>query len=169
MACLILTGITRSCGYSFGGVQNVYLTNRQNVTAKKNNTTNIVTGFTITNSDKFFKFESEPETSQLIEELQAGATTFIKQTVTLVLSNINQTKREILEKLGLASLTAVVQDQAGIYWLVGNDGAGLKPITLSIDTGKAKGDLNGATIVLEGAGLGYANEVQPSALTSLLA
>lgn len=169
MPCLIITGITRSCGYSFGGIQKVYLTNKDNVTARKNLSTNVVTAFTMTNSDKFFRFEAEPETSQLIEELQVGGSSFIKQTLSLTLSNITQIKREILEKLGLANLTAVVQDQTGTYYLVGIDGAGLKPITVSVDSGKAKGDLSGSNIVLEAGSLGFANEVQASALTSLLA
>lgn len=169
MGCLILTGITRTCTFAFGGLKAVFLTNRDNVTAKKNPSTNQVTGFTMTNSDKFFKFEAEPETSQLLEELQPKGSKFINQTVKFTLVGIDQVKREILEKVSLGKLTALCQYQDDTYYLAGIDGSGLTADSLSIDSGTAIADLNGAVVTLKGASLGYANSVAPSAVSALLA
>jgi hypothetical protein len=167
--CLIPTGITRQCTYGFGGLSAVYLGNRDYIVAGKNSS-NTVTGFTMSSGEKFYKFEAEPETSQLIEELQSGnASKFIQQTVNFTLAGIDQVKREVLEKLGLAKITAVVQYQSGEYYLAGIDGSGLKAVTLTIDSGTANADLNGAVVSLVGGSLGFANEVTSAAVAAAIA
>mgnify|MGYP001154391643 CR=1 FL=1 len=161
--CLIPTGITRQCEYNFGGLSKVYLGNKKHFIVSKNSD-NVITGFTM-NGGSFYEFEAEPETSQLLESLQAGnASKFILQTVNFTLTNITQEKKEVLEALGLALVGAIVVYQNGIIKLAGEYGAGLKSVTGDLDSGTAFGDLNGATISLQGGSLGYANEVTPQAL-----
>jgi hypothetical protein len=167
--CLIPTGITRTCGYSFGGVDKIYLGNKDYISAKMN-ASQQVTGFTVTNSSKFYRFEFEPESGQFLQELQAGnASKFIQQTLNFTLANITPAKKEILESVGLAKVSAIVQMQDGTYYLAGQFGSGLKATTLSIDSGTSIGDLNGSTVSLVGGSTGFANEVLSSALTSILA
>lgn len=169
MACLLPTGITRSCGFSFGGISKVYLANKDNAVAKMN-ASQQVTGFTMTGSDKFWEFQAEPESAQFIEELQTGnASKFIQQTLNFSLSNITPAKKEVLENLGLAKISAIVQKQDGTYFLAGQFGTGLKAVTLSIDSGTAIGDLNGATVSLVGGSTGFANDVTLTAVTAVIA
>jgi hypothetical protein len=168
--CLIPSGITRSdCGYSFGGLAKVFLANKDYVTVGKN-AQDVVTGFTFSNSEKFYEFGAEPETAQLLEELQTGnASKFINQTLNFSLIGITQEKKEVLEKLGLAKIMAIVQLQDNSYKLAGEFGSGLKATTLTIDTGTANADANGATISLVGGSTGFANQVIASAVSAAIA
>lgn len=169
MACYFPTGITKTCVFAQGGVQKVYLTNREAVTAKRNPTTNIVTGFTMTGGQKFYRFEFENNTAHLGQELATGGPNkFVTQTLDFILAGMTQAKKEILEKVALANMTALVQYKDDKYVLAGIDGLGFFPATLSIDSGTAAADLNGVTISLTAEANGFANEVAASALTSLL-
>lgn len=166
--CLIPTGITRQCEYSYGGLAKVYLANKDYVSVSKDSSDKI-TGITMSGAESFYEFQAEPETSQLLEELQSGnASKFILQTVNFTLSNITQAKKEVLESLGLAKIAAIVQYQNGTYKMAGEYGSGLKAITLSIDSGTANADLNGATVSLQGGSIGYANEVTAGAVASAI-
>ena len=166
--CLIPTGITRGCEYSFGGLSKVYLGNRDFITAKMDGD-EVITGFTKTLGEKFYEFQVEPETAQLLEELQAGnASKFIQQTLNFSLTNITQEKKAVLEALGLAKIIALVEFQNGVFKVAGQYGSGLKATTLSIDSGTAIADLNGATVSLVGGSTGFANEATAGAVTSAL-
>jgi hypothetical protein len=169
--CLIPTGITSSScdGFAFGGIDKIYLANKDYMTPRKNSA-GTITGFTMTSSQKFYRFGVADFTGQLLEELQTGsANRFVQQTVNMQITDISQEKKEILEALANARVAAIVQLQTGQYKLAGEYGVGLKATTLTIDSGTQLTDPHSATIALVGGSLGYANEITAAAVTANIA
>jgi hypothetical protein len=170
MGCLFNAGLIRDCGFSFGGLKALYLAPKENVIAVAKNSTNVITGITMqTGGTQFYSFEFEPNTGQLLQELQTGsASRFVNQTVNGQFANITQLKKQVLEDLANAYVVAIVQDQAGKYWLAGEFGRGLLATTLTLDTGLADSDAYVANISLVGGSLGYSNEVLASVVQNVI-
>ncbi len=170
MGCLFSGGIARTCGYSFGGVKKMYIANRDHVTNVANSTADdSVTGITMSGSTKFYTFQFEPNTGQLLQELQAGsASRFFNQTINGQFANITQAKKNVLEDLGNAYAIVIIQDQADNYWLAGEDGVGLLAATLTFDTGLAQTDAYVANISLVGGSRTLANSVSSSIIASII-
>ena len=57
MSCLFSAGITRDCGYNFGGLQKVYLANASEVISVDKDTDNQITGITMSSGATFYEFE----------------------------------------------------------------------------------------------------------------
>lgn len=169
MACLINDGLVRDCGFSFGGLQALYLAPKSVISGYTYSTGGTITAVT-GGAGEFFTYDAEPNTAQLLQELQTGAASrFVNQTINGQFSNINQAKKEVLNDLANAYVVAIVKDQAGRYWLAGESGRGLLAASLSIDSGAAEADAAVATISLVGGSLGFANEVSSSIIAALLA
>ena len=170
MACLINAGITRECGFSVGGVQKIYLANKADVSSVDHDgTTNEITGVTMTTGGTFYQYEAEPETMQALQELTVGAVSrFVNQTLNMSLAGITQAKKVVLEDMANADMVAIYEDQSGIYWFFGENGRGLRAITLNPDTGAADSDDNLVTISLAGGSTSYADTVSESIIAGLL-
>ena len=169
MSCLITAGITRDCGYNFGGLQLIYLANATEVTAIEKDADNQITGITMASGATFYQFEFEPETGEKLEELQSGnVSKFILQTLNFQLANITQVKKNVLEDLGVGDIVAIMQTQDDTYWYYGELGRGLKAGTLNIDSGTADADDAVATIALVGSNRGYSNTVLADIIAGLL-
>lgn len=169
MACLINAGITRDCGFSFGGLQKVYLSNKDDVSTIAHDTTGEITGITMTTGGTFYEYEFEPQTAQALQELQVGTVSrFVNQTLNMSLAGITQAKKEVLEDMANGDLVAIYQDQAGLYWYYGENGRGLRAATLTFDSGTADGDDNAVTISLVGGSTGYADTVDSTIIAGLL-
>lgn len=128
-----------------------------------------ITGFTMSNSAKFYEFQAEPQSIQFLQEEQTGnPNKYFNQTLNFTLTNINQEKKNVLKALGLSKISAIVQYPNGTYKLAGEYGDGLLAATLSIDSGTAIGDLAAATISLVGGSIDLANEVTSAAVTAVI-
>lgn len=176
MSCLLSAGVTRSCGFQFGGLKKVYLANFEEVSALgySGTTCQTITGVTMTSTGAtWYEFEYEPNTAQKLEELVAGAVSrFVNQTLNMRLANITQAKKCVLDELAVASgLAVIVQDMQDIYWFMGEPtkSAGLRATVLSIDSGTAQADDASATITLVGGNLGYANQITAAAVAAAIA
>ena len=172
MSCLLSNGVTRSCGFQFGGLKKVYLANFEEVSAVAHDTTGLITGITMTSTGAtWYAFEYEPNTAQKLEELQAGAVSrFVNQTLNMKLANVTQAKKETLEDLANATLAVVLQTQDDLYWYFGEPtkSAGLRATVLSIDSGTAQADDAAVTITLVGGNLGYADTVKASVVAAVI-
>ena len=171
MACLLSAGITKECGFAFGGLKKVYIANYSQVTGTTYQSDGSVSGLTLTSTSKFFEFEYEVDTAQKLEELVAGAVSrFVNQTLNFKLANMTQAKSKVLEELAVATLTAIVETSDGKFWLFGdiNKSAGLRATVLTIDSGTAKGDDNSISVTLVGASLGYADEVLSAVVAGVI-
>lgn len=161
MACLITAGITRDCGFSFGGLQKVWLMNASEVTKTgiihELADGNITTIPMLTGTFPY-EYEFEPETGQALQELQAGnVSRFVLQTLNLSLAGITQAKRNELESLANADLMVIYEDQNAQKWLFGEYGRGLRATILTVDTGTADADDYVVQISLAGGSAGYAD------------
>ena len=169
MACLISSGITRSCGFNFGGLQMVLVANASEVVSISGDADNQIVGITMATGATFYEFEFEPETGQFLEELQSGnVSKFILQTINLQLANITQSKRNVLNELVLADMNIIVQGQNETYWYAGQFGRGLKAVTGTKDSGTADADDNGFTLSAAGGNAGYGNTVDSTIIAGLL-
>jgi len=175
MSCLLSNGVTRSCGFQFGGLKKVYLANFEEVSAVtySGTTCQTITGVTMSSTGAtWYEFEYEPNTAQKLEELVAGAVSrFVNQTLNMRLANITQAKKCVLDELANATLSLIIQDQQNIFWFMGEPtkSAGLRATVLSIDSGTAQSDDASATITLVGGNLGYANQITASAVAAAIA
>lgn len=170
MSCLLSAGVTRSCGFQFGGLKKVYLANFEEVSAVAHDATGQITGVTMTSTGAtWYEFQYEQNTAQKLEELQAGAVSrFVNQTLNLKLANVTQAKKEVLEDLANATMAAIIQTQDDLYWYFAEPtkSAGLRATVLSIDSGTAQADDAAVTITLVGGSIGYADTVDASVVTA---
>lgn len=174
MSCLLNAGVTRSCGFQFGGLKKVYLANFDEVSGLTySGVTGLITAVTMTSTGAtWYEFEYEPNTSQKLEELQAGAVSrFVNQTLNMKLANVTQAKKMTLDILANATLSAIVQTQDDLYWFYAEPtkSAGLRATVLSIDSGTAQSDDAAVTITLVGGNLGYANQITAGAVATAIA
>lgn len=173
MSCLLSAGVTRSCGFQFGGLKKVYLANFDEVSAVAySGTSGVITGVTMSSTGAtWYEFDYEPNTAQKLEELQAGAVSrFVNQTLNMKLANITQAKKMVLDTLANATVSAIMQTQDDAFWFYGEPtkSAGLRATVLSIDSGTAQADDAAATLTLVGGSLGYANQITASAVQAAI-
>lgn len=155
---LNLTGCTKD---NTGGVSQVIFANFKDVVPAGSPTgftystatgevTAVVTGAT---ASDWYRFDTVKETSSLAEavavNVQNGTMSFTP-TVSLVMNKLNTQKRNLIHMLALGVLVAVVKDNNGTYWMVGQ-GKGLDVTAVDNNTGTALADRNGSTITLTGA------------------
>jgi len=173
MSCLLSAGVTRSCGFQFGGLKKVYLANFEEVDSVTKDTDGQITGVTMTSTGAtWYSFEYEPNTAQKLEELQAGAVSrFVNQTLNMQLANVTQAKKEVIEDLANATVSVILQTQDDLYWFFAEPtlSAGLRATVLSIDSGTAQADDAAVTITLVGGNLGYANTIDSAAVAAAIA
>lgn len=173
MSCLLSAGVTRSCGFQFGGLKKVYLANFDEVSAVAySGASGVITGVTMSSTGAtWYEFDYEPNTAQKLEELQAGAVSrFVNQTLNMKLANITQAKKMVLDTLANATVSAIIQTQDDMFWFYGEPtkSAGLRATVLSIDSGTAQADDAAATITLVGGNLGYANQITADAVQAAI-
>lgn len=173
MSCLLSAGVTRDCGFQFGGLKKVYLANFEEVQAVAHDVDGMITGITMVSSGAtWYSFEYEPNTAQKLEELQAGAVSrFVNQTLNMQLANVTQAKKAVLESLANATLAVILQTQDDLYWYFGEPtkSAGLRATVLSIDSGTAQADDAAVTVTLVGGNLGYADTVEAAVVAASVA
>lgn len=172
MSCLLSAGVTRSCGFQFGGLKKVYFANFEEVASLAYSLDDTISGITMTTGGTWYTFEYEPNTAQKLEELQVGAVSrFVNQTLNMQLANVTQAKKSVIEELANATIAAIVQDQSDNYYFFAEPtkSAGLRAVTLSIDSGTAQTDDATITISLTGGNLGYANQITSDAVAAAIA
>lgn len=168
MSCLLSAGITRSCAFSVGGLQELYIGNRYAISGTSINGSGVITAVTGGTSG-FYKMEFEPNTAQLTEPLVVGAVSHVNPTINFTVANIDQTKRLVLKSLALGNFTGLVKKSDGKWYLVGYDCAGLKAASLEANSGLAQTDGDVAVVSLAGASLDYAHEVTNAIANTLTA
>ena len=173
MSCLLSAGVTRSCGFQFGGLKKVYLANFEEVDSVATQTDGAITGVTMTSTGAtWYEFEYEPNTAQKLEELQAGAVSrFVNQTINMKLANVTQAKKTVLDELANATLSVILQTQDDVYWFLfePTKSAGGRATVLSIDSGTSQSDDAAVTITLVGGSLGYSNQITAAAVAAAIA
>ena len=172
--CYINDGINiEGCYKGTGGIIEVYIANKENVTAieptKDTDDTGIVTGITQTSLTYFQVFKPNKVSSmweETIESEVANGAIQYNQSINLVFSKTEAAKRNIIKLLGLSDLIAIVKDFNNKYWILGEQN-GLDLTEGTIGSGVSGTDLNGYNITLSGPCNQPAREVSADIIDDL--
>ena len=150
MACTqTLSGISRDCLGSNGGIKAVWLANWDNV-ASLTESSGAITAITMSNSEKFKKYEFPRNTSSMTSNYAVNAengTSYVETDLVMVFNRMDTTKRLEIVAMAQGLLAAFVEDNNGNVWYLGHD----YPVTINAgsgESGTARGDRNGYSITL---------------------
>ena len=144
-----LSGIARDCASNMGGILEVLLANKSEVTPSISS--GKVTAIAMASSAKFHKYQFSPETASMSSNLQVNAqngTKYWQTDLLMVFNRMETTKRVEIMAMAQGELVAIVKDANGLYWFLGMD----EPITISAGdalTGTARADRNGYSATLQ--------------------
>lgn len=154
MACTsIIQGYEIDCLDSIGGVDTVYVTEFANVPqANITETSGVITALSCSSGKKFWTIQLKKNLAQVDEKIVGSAengTLYVEQTITFPLHKMTPALRHTLKTLSVNRLMFIVKDRNGLIKLYGQTtGCDIGDSTIS--TGKAMGDMNGATLTFTG-------------------
>lgn len=161
MACTqTLSGLTRDCSNSLGGIKEVYIANFDDVSGLTISN-DIITAITMASTAKFKKYSFRPQTAELAITPQVNSengVAYIQSVLTLQFAKMDTSKRLEMNALSLGDLAIVVVDNNGKMWYLGKN----SPVTASggdSGTGRAFGDANRYSIQLTDNSAEYPYEV----------
>lgn len=168
MSCnLALSGIPRDCEGSIGGVKAVYFINHDQlgeVTVTEE--TGIVSAITPTDSGKFFEVFSKKDTATFTTAMLDNHS--FQSTLTITVERMTAAKRMQVGVLLHNELAAIVKDNNGVFWLIGDDTA-LEASASDVGaTGAAKTDTNAYTITLTDVSRALPKTIDPSIVEALI-
>ena len=150
MACTqTLSGISRDCLGSNGGIKAVWLANWDNV-ASLTVSSGAITAITMSNSEKFKKYEFPRNTSSMTSNYAVNAengTSYVETDLVMVFNRMDTNKRIEVVAMAQGLLAAFVEDNNGNIWYLGHD----YPVTINAgsgESGTARGDRNGYSVTL---------------------
>lgn len=170
MACnQTLSGLVKDCSPSMGGITEVLLANREDVssvTAEAGKVTEI----TMASSAKFKKYSFARNTGSMTSTYtidQASGVRYVTTDLLLQFNRMETAKRVEISALAVNDLVAIVKDANGIYWYLGYD----EPVNASAgdgQTGTARGDANRYTITLQDNSKEMPMEVDSTIIAALI-
>lgn len=169
MACDLTAGISSLGCKNPGGVKTIYLANKENVTSITSSSGE-VTGITMSTSTQFYEFVLPKNTGSFTENYNVSpenGSVFYEQVLTLGFRKMQAAIRNTIMILNQANLIAIVLDNAGTYWLIGETN-GCEVTEGSGSTGAAMGDKNGYSLTITGQEPAAAQEVDSTIIAALL-
>ena len=170
MACnQTLSGLVKDCSPSMGGITEVLLANREDVSAVTADTGK-VTEITMASSAKFKKYTFARNTGSMTSTYtidQASGVRYVTTDLLLQFNRMETAKRVEISALAVNDLVAIVKDANGIYWYLGYDG----PVNAAAgdgQTGTARGDANRYTITLQDNSKEMPMEVDATIVAALI-
>lgn len=151
MACnQTLSGLVKDCSPSMGGITEVLLANREDVSAVTA-VSGKISEITMASSAKFKRYTFARNTGSMTSTYtidQASGVKYVTTDLLLQFNRMETAKRVEISALAVNDLVAIVKDANGIYWYLGYD----EPVNASAgdgQTGTARGDANRYTITLQ--------------------
>ena len=151
MACSqTLSGITNDCASNMGGIVEVYLANKADVSSITI-TSSKVTAISMNSTAKFKTYHFRPNTSSMSSNYQVNqenGTSYVQTDLLMVFNRMETAKRIEVTAMAQGELCAIVKDANGLYWMLGID----NPLVLSagdVLTGTARADRNGYSVTLQ--------------------
>lgn len=170
MACnQTLSGLVKDCSPSMGGITEVLLANREDVSAVTANSGKI-SEITMASSAKFKKYSFARNTGSMTSTYtidQASGVKYVTTDLLLQFNRMETAKRVEISALAVNDLVAIVKDANGIYWYLGYD----EPVNASAgdgQTGTARGDANRYTITLQDNSKEMPMEVDSTIIAALI-
>jgi len=171
MACDIISGYTRDCRDSKGGLATIYITELANKdTIVKNATGGIIETFDLTTGKQFWEYELILSTSNFTSTgtvSRANGTDFAAISLTVELLKQQQSTIQKIKLIAKNDIMVIAKDRNGKYWLLGENN-GLSLTTDAAVTGTAMGDKNGYTLTFAGEEEERPSEVDASLIAALL-
>jgi hypothetical protein len=170
MACELSTGFTLDCKDGIGGIKQIVLVDKTEVTSFTLDANEVVTLIVGPSAGELYTYELPTQTGSFEETInfnRDNGTVFYTQTVNVMLQKLSSAKRLELQNVAQARVIVFVQDTNGNWWAVGYEyGADLSTATAS--TGTTLGDANGYTLafVHEAAVRAYKLSGSPASLIS---
>lgn len=167
MACNLTSAIALDCIDSIGGVKTLYISANTDLGTPVVGVTGYITSL-VGATGTFYEYAVPKDTSSFNETFTVSNTNssvFYQQDVVANLPKLSSEKRnQLLLLCKNRDLKVVVEDNNGLYWLVGQTrGAVVSAGTSS--TGTAVGDLNGYTVTVQAQEPAMA--IQLASLTAL--
>ena len=148
MACELSTGFTLDCKDGIGGIKQIVLVDKTEVTSFTLDAEEIVTAINGPASGDLYTYELPTQTGSFEETInfnRDNGTVFYTQTVNVMLQKLSSAKRLELQSVATARVIVFVEDTNGNWWAVGYEyGADLSTGTAA--TGTVLGDMNGYTL-----------------------
>lgn len=144
MACALTQGYSLDCRDSAGGVKSVYFIEFDNVSGITS-TAGTVSAISKANAGRFYKYNLQRATASFEEAYNDSAengTSFHVQTLSIVLNKMQAATSQEIKLLAQNRLLAVVETNAGKYWLLGETN-GLQRNGGRAGSGTAFADRNG--------------------------
>lgn len=171
LLCELTTDLILDCKDSMGGISEIYIAKRSLLTGIATSG-DIVTDFTFQAGSGFFHYKLRDEAGQFNQESQGeetNGTHFYERTLSIPVDMLTTVNRNEMMALAKIYSIAVVLDNNGRYWLLG-DGRGLRDAYGSSGgSGQAKADRSGFEINLVDHEKHMAMEVTENAVTTNLA
>jgi hypothetical protein len=168
MACELSTGFTLDCKDGIGGIKQIVLVDKTEVTSFTLDASEVVTVINGPASGDLYTYELPTQTGSFEETInfnRDNGTVFYTQTVNVMLQKLSSAKRLELQNVATARVIVFVEDTNGNWWAVGYEyGADLSTGTAA--TGTVLGDMNGYTLAFthEAAKRAYKLNGAPSTL-----
>lgn len=171
MGCpIVLKGLSNQCGLGIGGVKELYIADRKNV-SDVTVSDDVITAISMSAATKFYKYQLAKHTagfeSTLNIDHQAGSIYF-ETALDFVFNKMSTNKRAEFKALSLGDLAVIALDSNGVYWYLGID----YPVNMSAgssSTGVAAGDANQYTMTLTDISKESPYEVSSSIVDALIA
>jgi hypothetical protein len=148
MACELSTGFTLDCKDGIGGIKQIVLVDKTEVSSFSLDANEIVTAINGPASGDLYTYELPTQTGSFEETInfnRDNGTVFYTQTVNVMLNKLSSAKRLELQNVATARVIVFVEDTNGNWWAVGYEyGADLSTGTAA--TGTVLGDMNGYTL-----------------------
>lgn len=164
-----MSGLVKDCSPSMGGITEVLLANREDVSAVTAESGK-VTEITMASSAKFKRYTFARNTGSMTSTYtidQASGVKYVTTDLLLQFNRMETAKRVEISALAVNDLVAIVKDANGIYWYLGYD----EPVNASAgdgQTGTARGDANRYTITLQDNSKEMPMEVNSTIVAALI-
>lgn len=147
MACDLIQGNEVLCRDSVGGVKNLYIANYTNVQSYTVSS-GVCTAITMVPGTKFFTFQLEKENAtyenKLVGSVENG-TTYYESTFTHTMKKLSASMKNSIKVLGQSRLVVIIEDNNSVKHVLGLVN-GVDCVDVTMTSGKAFGDMNGATM-----------------------
>lgn len=167
MACELTTGFGIGCKDGAGGIREFYIAEKTADLEVTDDVSGIATAITGTT---FYKYEPRRETSNWTETPtpnEQNGSVFYAQTAQIILTKMEQRKRNEIVLLAQNNLVMIVKDENEKYWLLGEK-KGITLVASPSGSGTAMGDRNGYELNFETNEPAAAIEVELAAFSDII-
>ena len=168
MSCVLASGMARDCSDSLGGIEEVLISERDNITAFTQSGHEI-SAITQAGATNFYRYNLKKESGSVTSTAtvdQTAGTSFYDNVLAFTINKLTATKTNEIKMLMLARLAVIVKDNNGKYWALGFDQFA-EGSSLVAQTGQAYGDANQYQIELTDKSQLPCYEVQASVVAGL--